>query len=104
MPRQASRARSEEHTSELQSPTNLVCRLLLEKNKNTLGRSPAARVRAGRGGSPSQRTPARFVARGRAVAPAERPRVRGYRDHLFFFKNPRLRWHPLPPPPRRPPA
>src|SRR5574341_2171095 len=26
--------RSEEHTSELQSPTNLVCRLLLEKKKN----------------------------------------------------------------------
>src|SRR5256885_13239073 len=26
--------RSEEHTSELQSPCNLVCRLLLEKNKN----------------------------------------------------------------------
>src|SRR5256885_11972627 len=26
-------ARSEEHTSELQSPCNLVCRLLLEKNK-----------------------------------------------------------------------
>src|SRR6202521_929897 len=26
-------ARSEEHTSELQSPQNLVCRLLLEKNK-----------------------------------------------------------------------
>src|SRR6476619_6694640 len=26
-------ARSEEHTSELQSLTNLVCRLLLEKNK-----------------------------------------------------------------------
>src|SRR6202453_2935104 len=25
--------RSEEHTSELQSPQNLVCRLLLEKNK-----------------------------------------------------------------------
>src|SRR5256885_9198074 len=25
-------ARSEEHTSELQSPCNLVCRLLLEKN------------------------------------------------------------------------
>src|SRR5574341_1813365 len=25
--------RSEEHTSELQSPTNLVCRLLLEKKK-----------------------------------------------------------------------
>src|SRR5256885_3027931 len=31
------RTRSEEHTSELQSPWNLVCRLLLEK-KNRLGR------------------------------------------------------------------
>src|SRR2546426_4664482 len=30
--------RSEEHTSELQSPCNLVCRLLLEKKKNTGGR------------------------------------------------------------------
>src|SRR5258708_9172611 len=28
------RARSEEHTSELQSPDHLVCRLLLEKKKN----------------------------------------------------------------------
>src|SRR5256885_11866325 len=28
------RFRSEEHTSELQSPCNLVCRLLLEKKKN----------------------------------------------------------------------
>src|SRR5437016_10761078 len=28
--------RSEEHTSELQSLTNLVCRLLLEKKKKTL--------------------------------------------------------------------
>src|SRR2546427_1928221 len=31
-------ARSEEHTSELQSQSNLVCRLLLEKKKNeTIG-------------------------------------------------------------------
>src|SRR5256885_9607101 len=29
-----SEPRSEEHTSELQSPCNLVCRLLLEKKKN----------------------------------------------------------------------
>src|SRR2546426_6996508 len=28
--------RSEEHTSELQSPCNLVCRLLLEKKKSRL--------------------------------------------------------------------
>src|SRR3989454_7865794 len=32
---QAERARSEEHTSELQSPCNLVCRLLLEKKKQS---------------------------------------------------------------------
>src|SRR5688500_19843465 len=31
--RNRSRLRSEEHTSELQSPCNLVCRLLLEKKK-----------------------------------------------------------------------
>src|SRR5947208_12932728 len=30
-----SAARSEEHTSELQSPDHLVCRLLLEKKKTT---------------------------------------------------------------------
>src|SRR6266581_9693997 len=29
--------RSEEHTSELQSPVHLVCRLLLEKKKKLLG-------------------------------------------------------------------
>src|SRR5256885_5666730 len=31
--------RSEEHTSELQSPCNLVCRLLLEKKKKKLSKS-----------------------------------------------------------------
>src|ERR1022692_3998495 len=31
------RSRSEEHTSELQSPCNLVCRLLLEKKKDHRG-------------------------------------------------------------------
>src|SRR2546430_11438596 len=34
----AAPARSEEHTSELQSQSNLVCRLLLEKKKNTYTR------------------------------------------------------------------
>src|SRR5258708_21255013 len=34
MPACVSRPRSEEHTSELQSPDHLVCRLLLEKKKN----------------------------------------------------------------------
>src|SRR2546427_13094386 len=32
-------SRSEEHTSELQSQSNLVCRLLLEKKKNTSEKS-----------------------------------------------------------------
>src|SRR5688572_18415481 len=33
-------ARSEEHTSELQSQSNLVCRLLLEKKKTKYGGNP----------------------------------------------------------------
>src|SRR2546426_7583895 len=34
--------RSEEHTSELQSPCNLVCRLLLEKKKKNINSTCAA--------------------------------------------------------------
>src|SRR5256885_4117231 len=37
--------RSEEHTSELQSPCNLVCRLLLEKKKNITSRHLVGRGR-----------------------------------------------------------
>src|SRR2546427_8317180 len=47
--------RSEEHTSELQSQSNLVCRLLLEKKKNPKrrrGRQPAT-------SPPEPRTPDR---------------------------------------------
>src|SRR5258706_4565637 len=42
-PRKATRARprSEEHTSELQSLTNLVCRLLLEKKNLSASSRPA---------------------------------------------------------------
>src|SRR2546427_1503657 len=36
------RRRSEEHTSELQSQSNLVCRLLLEKKKKRQKAAPAA--------------------------------------------------------------
>src|SRR5256885_13223709 len=45
------KARSEEHTSELQSPCNLVCRLLLEKKK------PPPPTRTHRRASPSRRRP-----------------------------------------------
>src|SRR5258708_8612321 len=37
--------RSEEHTSELQSPDHLVCRLLLEKKKPVITSCPCTRVR-----------------------------------------------------------
>src|SRR2546426_3098451 len=36
--------RSEEHTSELQSPCNLVCRLLLEKKKNRIHNDESSRL------------------------------------------------------------
>src|SRR2546426_4302896 len=42
-------SRSEEHTSELQSPCNLVCRLLLEKKKQKL---PHTYARLSRPGNP----------------------------------------------------
>src|SRR5256885_9579525 len=38
-------SRSEEHTSELQSPCNLVCRLLLEKKNNLSMRARVDRIR-----------------------------------------------------------
>src|SRR5256885_3838700 len=47
--------RSEEHTSELQSPCNLVCRLLLEKKKTTPPRRTHGRPTAGRMQSPTRR-------------------------------------------------
>src|SRR2546427_897120 len=58
VPCAASRQRSEEHTSELQSQSNLVCRLLLEKKKQKKyelvknykkDRERGRRVLAGRG-------------------------------------------------------
>src|SRR2546427_4253450 len=45
--------RSEEHTSELQSQSNLVCRLLLEKKKRS--RRARVRQRARRGRRPGAR-------------------------------------------------
>src|SRR3989440_2084841 len=41
--------RSEEHTSELQSRSDLVCRLLLEKKKTTIQRIHIICTREGRG-------------------------------------------------------
>src|SRR5256885_5447253 len=46
--------RSEEHTSELQSPCNLVCRLLLEKKNLAADRTRVVKVQGNRG---ANRTP-----------------------------------------------
>src|SRR6266705_5095473 len=43
-----STTRSEEHTSELQSPYDLVCRLLLEKKNKTSSPPPSSRYTATR--------------------------------------------------------
>src|ERR1022692_3532179 len=81
------RMRSEEHTSELQSPCNLVCRLLLEKKKATqVGERAAAMV---------EKQMARYVPHARWVGAAHvrRGRVRtpGQGDYWylpgFFFFN-----------------
>src|SRR5256885_3096513 len=45
--------RSEEHTSELQSPCNLVCRLLLEKKKGTCAASTFCCMLSTRGFGPA---------------------------------------------------
>src|SRR5256885_12237580 len=46
--RESPRARSEEHTSELQSPCNLVCRLLLDKKTYRHERRTIAGLRISR--------------------------------------------------------
>src|SRR2546426_3208683 len=58
--------RSEEHTSELQSPCNLVCRLLLEKKKPRARHHRAAA--AADGGERRRRVPGLQVPRRRARA------------------------------------
>src|ERR1039457_6493282 len=77
--------RSEEHTSELQSPCNLVCRLLLEKNKRYY--TPAGR---GTPGTASTLGPwHRASVRGTQTAFAERPAQKapqlGPNRYIFFF-------------------
>src|ERR1022692_3298499 len=79
-------SRSEEHTSELQSPCNLVCRLLLEKKKTQLdvpfllaGKRPASDHAVVRPVGPGPGHDARGRQRGRAAA--------GALDLSFFFFN-----------------
>src|SRR3954463_2770651 len=78
--------RSEEHTSELQSHDNLVCRLLLEKKKNNSGPGAAGRgttgTRSGGNTSACSRLDRRLVCGGVAGRGSY-----GRLRLLFFFFN-----------------
>src|ERR1039457_6824664 len=72
--------RSEEHTSELQSPCNLVCRLLLEKKKKRYRHSIGAPQRT----SQSSHSVHATLAAPRASLVSIDPRLR-YSFCFFFF-------------------
>src|SRR6201989_1563403 len=86
--RSARSVRSEEHTSELQSRRDLVCRLLLEKKSGGRGVAGGRRV-VGEGGGGTGGAPARVCAPasgGRGRAPGNH-RSRGRQLKPFFFNH-----------------
>src|ERR1039457_1461838 len=86
--------RSEEHTSELQSPCNLVCRLLLEKTGARARSAPSCgRLCATRGGVAA--TPA--ARRGTIGSRTRRAAVLSCFFFLKYRAPPPI--HPPPPPP-----
>src|SRR3954466_12960807 len=93
-------ARSEEHTSELQSHDNLVCRLLLEKNRQSRPRpsTPPDPSRPLHARHAERRAPRRR----RQRRPQRRPHLRRppkAAGVVFFFSHPPPpNFAPLPPP------
>src|SRR5438034_1827051 len=73
-PRARRSSRSEEHTSELQSHSELVCRLLLEKKKTGAPAEPGTPQRAPRG-TRTKSTPREAVDRC-ATRPRKHPQAR----------------------------
>src|SRR2546430_3998545 len=69
----AARSRSEEHTSELQSQSNLVCRLLLEKKTQRHSIAPRRRARRALAPAPPNTAPLTAVGAGTQPPPARRP-------------------------------
>src|SRR5256885_11742126 len=71
--------RSEEHTSELQSPCNLVCRLLLENKKRAPRHRPVPLPRgpppAGRVRGPAAKLPHLLSSRALPSVPAHAPQA-----------------------------
>src|SRR5256885_11780529 len=81
-------ARSEEHTSELQSPCNLVCRLLLEKTKKL----PCTHLDNKHEYCPLTRDPDKYTKitappPTTATANPDRSRVRSVRFHLHMQRT-----------------
>src|SRR6266581_4879864 len=73
------RSRSEEHTSELQSPVQLVCRLLLEKkNESDVRMKSTSTWSAGR-------TPTSNTSAATGLVPETRDKLE--RAHISFFFN-----------------
>src|ERR1022692_4577328 len=94
------RHRSEEHTSELQSPCNLVCRLLLEKTHTTLTTSAVPHPPPTLTAAPLRAPPRQSGPRSRP--PSWVPPRGGPSCGLFFFffsKTARPQDTPPPPPP-----
>src|ERR1039457_2725151 len=80
--------RSEEHTSELQSPCNLVCRLLLEKKTSPRRETGRRRTRAPRPSlRASRRPPAALRSRPPLRGGQPRQRQQGCIRHRFFFND-----------------
>src|SRR3954462_5433228 len=79
--------RSEEHTSELQSHDNLVCRLLLEKKKTVkeAGDHGDGWGWGARGGAPCARAPARSAYG--TPSPTVFSEARSLSELLIFFFN-----------------
>src|SRR6266571_370302 len=76
--------RSEEHTSELQSHVNIVCRLLLEKNKASPTRPISLRTPSGPWSSSPTTSPGRADTGSCRLTPPGRKST----STLFFFSAP----------------
>src|ERR1039457_5221732 len=92
--------RSEEHTSELQSPCNLVCRLLLEKKKKKQDYLMGVYSQARATNYNATRWQTSLLRR--ATGSVQKKDILGFFFYFFFFffLPPRPPAPPPPPPPR----